>query len=150
MATLVRWNPARDMMHMRNEMNRFMNDLFRGPGHEGNGGGSVGSWLPAVDVYENEQALIFKAELPGFSKDDVHVELKDNVLTLKGERKREVEVKEEQYHRMERSHGTFQRSFALPIGVEAEKAEATFKDGVLELTLPKAEVAKPKRIGISA
>jgi HSP20 family protein len=131
-------------------MNRFMNDLFRGPGHEGNGGGSVGSWLPAVDVYENDQALVFKAELPGFSKDDVHVELKDNVLTLKGERKREVEVKEEQYHRMERSHGTFQRSFALPIGVEAEKAEATFKDGVLELTLPKAEVAKPKRIGISA
>jgi HSP20 family protein len=136
-------------MYMRHEMNRLMNDLFKGS-HEGNGGRSVGSWMPAVDVYENEQALILKAELPGFSKDDVHVELKDNVLTLKGERKREVEVKEEQYHRMERSHGTFQRSFALPIGVEAEKAEATFKDGVLELTLPKAEVAKPKRIGITA
>jgi HSP20 family protein len=137
------------MMYMQHEMNRLMNDLFRG-GHKGNGGRPAGSWMPAVDVYENEQALILKAELPGFSKDDVHVELKDNVLTLKGERKREVEVKEEQYHRMERSHGAFQRSFALPIGVEAEKAEATFKDGVLELTLPKTEVAKPKRIGITA
>ena len=148
MATLTRWNPARDMLHMRHEMGRLMNDLLRGDS-EGNGTGWTGATMPAVDVYENDDALVFKAELPGFSKDDVHVELKDNVLTLKGERKRNLEVKEEHYHRMERSYGTFQRSFALPIGVDAEKAEASFKDGVLKLTLPKAETTKPKRIGIN-
>ena len=149
MPMLVRWNPVRDMLTLRNEMNRLVNDFFRG----GNGGERswwTGSWTPAVDMYENDQALILKAELPGFSKDDVHVELKDNLLTLKGERKRELDVKDAQYHRVERAYGAFQRSFMLPVSVDAEKAEATFKDGVLELKLPKVEEAKPKRISVTA
>ena len=149
MAMLVRWNPLRDMMTIRNEMNRLVNGFLRG----GNGderGWWTGSWMPAVDVYENDQALTLKAELPGFSKDDVHVELKDNLLTLKGERKRELDVKDQQYHRVERAYGAFQRSFVLPVLVDAEKAEATFKDGVLELKLPKVEEAKPKRISVMA
>lgn len=149
MMTLVRLNPVRDMLAMRNEMNRWAKQLFRG-GNGGNEGWWTGSWMPAVDMYESDEALMLKAELPGFSKDDVHVEIKDNLLTLKGERKRETDVKEEQYHRVERSSGSFRRSFVLPVLVDANKAEATFKDGMLELKLPKAEAAKPKRIGISA
>ena len=147
--TLVRLTPARDMIAMRNEMNRWARQRFRA-GTGGNEGRWTGPWMPAVDMYESDEALMLKAELPGFSKDDVHVEIKDNLLTLKGERKRETDVKEEQYHRVERSSGSFRRSFALPVLVDANKAEATFKDGMLELKLPKAEAAKPKRIGISA
>jgi HSP20 family protein len=152
MMTLVRWNPTREMMRTRNEMHRLVNEFFRG-GNGGNGAEgswSAGTWTPAVDMYESDEALTLKAELPGFSKDDVQVEIKDNVLTLKGERKREHDVKEEQYHRVERVYGAFQRSFMLPALIDAGKAEATFKDGVLELKLPKAEEAKPKRIGINA
>jgi HSP20 family protein len=149
MTTLVRWNPMRDMMRTRNEMHRLANEFFRG-GNGSEGGWWAGAWSPAVDMYESEQALTLKAELPGFSKDDVQVDIKDNVLTLKGERKREHNVKEEQYHRVERVFGAFQRSFVLPALIDADKAEATFKDGVLELKLPKAEEAKPKRIGITA
>jgi HSP20 family protein len=149
MMTFVRWNPTRDMMRTRNEMYRLVNEFFRG-GHGGEGGWWAGAWTPAVDMYESDQTLTLKAELPEFSKDDVQVDIKDNVLTLKGERKREHEVKEEQYHRVERVFGAFRRSFVLPALVDADKAEATFKDGVLELKLPKAEQAKPKRIGITA
>lgn len=149
MMTLVRWYPTRDAIRTRNEMHRLVNEFFRGR-NGGEGGRWAGTWTPAVDVYERDQALILKAELPGFSKDDVQVDIKDNVLTLKGERKREQDVKEEQYHRVERMFGAFQRSFVLPALVDADKAEATFKDGVLELKLPKAEEAKPKRIGITA
>jgi HSP20 family protein len=149
MTTLLRWKPTRDMLTIRNEMNRLANEFFRG-GNGGERGWWTSAWTPAVDIYENDQTLTLKAELPGFSKDDVHVEIKDNLLTLKGERKRELDVKEEQYHRVERAYGAFQRSFMLPVLVDTDKAEATFKDGVLELKLPKAEAAKPKRIGISA
>jgi HSP20 family protein len=147
--TLVRWNPTRDMLRTRNEMHRLMNEFFRGT-NGGEGNWWAGAWTPAVDMYESDQALTLKAELPGFSKDDVQVEIKDNVLTLKGERKREHDVKEEQYHRVERAYGAFRRSFTLPALIDAGKAEATFKDGVLELKLPKAEEAKPKRISINA
>jgi HSP20 family protein len=149
MMTLVRWRPAWDTMTVQSDMNRLVNEFFRG----GNGHKNAwrkGSWAPAVDMYESDQALMLKAELPGFSPDDVHVEIKDNVLTIKGERKRESDVKDKQYHRVERAYGAFQRSFKLPALVDANRAEATFKAGVLELKLPKAEEAKPKRVGITA
>jgi HSP20 family protein len=149
MMTLVRWHPTRDVVTRRQEMNRLANEFFRG-GMKGRGGWWAGSWTPAVDMYENDQTLMLKAELPGFSKEDVQVEIKDNMLTLKGERKRETEVKEEQYHRVERAYGAFRRSFMLPVLVDADKAEATFKDGVLELKLPKAEEAKAKAIKVTA
>src|SRR5919108_1482045 len=99
---LARWSPARDMMAMGDEMNRLFNDLFRG-GDVGERSWWAGNWTPAVDLYETAEALVLKAELPGFSKEDVHIELKDNTLTLKGERKREFDVKEEQFHRVERA-----------------------------------------------
>ncbi|MGH8066253.1 MAG: Hsp20/alpha crystallin family protein [Candidatus Entotheonellia bacterium] len=149
MMTLVRWHPTRDVVTRRQEMNRLANEFFRG-GIKGRVGWWAGSRTPAVDMYENDQTLTLKVELPGFSKEDVQVEIKDNMLTLKGERKRETEVKKEQYHRVERAYGAFQRSFMLPVLVDADKAEATFKDGVLELKLPKAEEAKPKAIRVTA
>jgi HSP20 family protein len=108
-----------------------------------------GAWTPPVDIHETDDALILKAELPGFSKNNVNVELKDNSLRLKGQRQDEKEVKEEQYHRRERVYGSFQRTFMLPATVDSEKMTATYKDGVLELRLPKRETAKPKRIAIS-
>jgi HSP20 family protein len=106
--------------------------------------------MPAVDVYEGDEAFTLKAELPGFSKDNVQVEMRENTLTLQGERTREAEAKDSKYHRVERVYGAFRRSIRLPAAVNADKAEAIFKDGVLTLTLPKAELAKPKPVSISA
>ena len=134
---------------MQHEINRFANDFFRSAMRD-KPARWKGAWLPAVDMYEGAEAFTLKAELPGFSKDDVQVEIKDNVLTLKGERKRESDAKKAQYYRVERAYGTFWRSFRLPAFVNADQAEATFKDGLLELTLPKAEETKPKQIRITA
>ncbi len=144
---LARWSPIRDIMSVRDEMNRLFNEVFgKASGEEGTW--LSGAWTPPIDIYETDDALVIKAELPGFSKEDVSVDLKDNTLVLKGERRRETEVKEESYHRMERTYGGFQRSFLLPTMVDQERVKATYKDGVLELRLPKVEVAKPKRIAI--
>jgi HSP20 family protein len=145
---LVRWNPRRDLMQMREEMDRMFNQFVRrGDGEEGTWG--QGTWAPPVDIYETEDAFIMKAELPGFSKEDLQIELHENRLTLRGERKRETEAKEEQYHRIERAYGRFERAFWLPASVDSEKIQASFKDGVLELRLPKSEAAKPKQISIT-
>jgi HSP20 family protein len=145
---LARWNPARDLMQMREEMDRLFSQFVRrGDGEEGTW--ERGIWAPPVDIYETDDAFMLKAELPGFSKEDVQIELHDNRLTMRGERKHETEVKEEQYHRRERAYGRFERAFWLPTPVDADKIQATFKDGVLELRLPKSEAAKPKRITIN-
>jgi HSP20 family protein len=101
-------------------------------------------------LYEGDEAFTLKAELPGFSKDDVQVEMRENTLTLTGKRTRDSEAKDSRYHRVERVYGVFKRSIRLPAAVNADKAEAIFKDGVLTLTLPKAEPVKPKPISISA
>ena len=147
--TLVRWHRARDMHTMPKEMTRLVHEFIHGGMHS-DGVGRGGSWTPAVDIYEGDEAFTVKAELPGFSKDDVQVEMKDNRLTLKGERIHQTDVNEAKYHRVERVYGTFQRSIRLPTMVDVDKAEATFKDGVLKLTLPKAEEVKPKAIRITA
>jgi HSP20 family protein len=149
MMTLVRWHRARNMHAMPNEMTRLMNGFIRG-GRRDDGVGRRGFWAPAVDMYEGDEVITVKAEFPGFSKDDVQVEIKDNRLTLKGERKRETDVKNAQYHRVRRVYGAFERSIRLPAVVDVDRAEATFKDGVLKLKLPKAEEAKPKPITITA
>jgi HSP20 family protein len=109
---------------------------------------SSGAWSPPVDIYETDAALVMKAELPGFNKNDIQIELKENALVIKGERKHESDVKEGNFHRMERVYGTFQRSFLLPTTVDQGKVEAAYKDGILELRLPKVEKAQPKRISI--
>jgi HSP20 family protein len=145
---LMQWNPARDLMQMREEMNRLFNQFFReGDGEEG--AWLTGAWTPPVDIHETDEALILKAELPGCSKDDVHIELYNNRLTLRGERKHETEVKEERYHRRERAYGSFQRVFQLPATIDQDKVTASFQNGILELRLPKSEAAKPKRIAVA-
>jgi HSP20 family protein len=149
MMILVRGYRARDVHAMQNDMKRKVNALFGG--HATNKRAPAkAAWMPPVDLTEGDEAFTLKVELPGFSKDDVQVEIKDNRLTLKGERKRETEVQEAQYHRAERAYGSFQRSIRLPVAVDADKAEAIFKDGLLKLTLPKADAAKPKLIRITA
>jgi HSP20 family protein len=109
---------------------------------------STRSWAPPVDIYETEDAIVLKAELPGVDPKDVEVRVEDNTLYLKGERKFEKEVKEQNYHRVERSYGSFARSFSLPNSISADKVKAEFKDGLLTLTMPKREEAKPKTIKI--
>lgn len=146
---LVRWSPARNPMQMREEIDRLFNQFFgRGcDGEEATWG--QGIWAPPVDIYETDEAFVLKAELPGFTKEDVDIKIQGNQLILRGERKRETEAKEEQYHRIERAYGRFKRAFWLPTTVDSEKIQATFKNGVLELRLPKSEAATPKQIPIT-
>jgi HSP20 family protein len=105
-------------------------------------------WAPACDIYETEKEVVVKAELPGLKKENVNVSIENNVLTIYGERKFEEETKNEKYHRVERTHGEFMRSFTLPAFVDIARIGAEFKDGILMLTLPKREEAKPKQIEV--
>ncbi len=145
---LAQWTPRGNLQSFQDEMNRMFNQFFQGGTGEEAGWG-VHTWAPPVDIYETDDALILKAELPGVSKDDVSIDIHQNTLILRGQRKHEAEVKEENYHRVERAYGTFQRSFMLPTLVDQEHVQATYTDGVLELRLPKSEAAKPKRIAIT-
>ncbi len=145
---LVRWTPMGDLQSFQHEMNRMFDQFFRGGNGETSGTG-LSSWTPAVDIHETDDGFIIKAELPGVSKDDISIDVHQNTLTLRGQRTHESAVKNERYHRVERAYGTFQRSFVLPAMVDHDKVQATYKDGVLELHLPKSEAAKPKRISIN-
>ena len=144
---LARWTPMGHLASFQDEMNRMFNQFFRSGGEEAEGG--LRTWAPPVDIYETDDAVVLKAELPGVAKEDVSIEIHDNTLFLRGQRKHEAEVKEENYHRVERAYGTFQRAFVLPTVVDQEHVQATYHDGVLELRLPKAESAKARRIAIS-
>lgn len=149
--TIVRWmDPFRELSTIQERMNQLFEDFAgrtRG-GREGELG--VGAWAPSVDVRESGDEFVVTAELPGLEKDQVNVEYKDGILTLRGERKQEREEKEESYHRMERSYGAFHRSFTLPGTIDEEKVSAKMKNGVLEIRLPKKEAAKPKQIKVAA
>jgi HSP20 family protein len=146
---IVRWSPFRDsfrdMVGLQDEVNRLY-DTFS----KVNDTQSLveGSWAPSVDIHENKDEIVIDAELPGMNQKDISVTVTDNVLTIKGEKRQEKEVKEENYYRVERSYGAFSRSFTLPVGVKAEQIKATYKDGVLKISLPKAEETKPKQISI--
>lgn len=107
-------------------------------------------WIPAVDVFEKDDRFVVKAELPGMKEDDINVSVVGDTLSIKGEKKTETEVKDEDYYRCERSYGTFYRSIPLPSNIDANKIEASFDDGVLEVTLPKSAKVKPKKIAVSA
>ena len=144
---IVRWEPFRDLMASQREFDRMFREAFSPL--VGNGEASTRTWAPPVDIYENGDSLVLKAELPGINPDDVEVRVEDNTLYLKGERKFEKEVKEENYHRVERAYGSFARTFSLPNSIDSDKVAANYKDGVLTLTLPKREEAKPKSIKIT-
>lgn len=143
---IVRWEPFRDLMTTQKEFERLFREAFSPM--QGETEVSTRSWAPPVDIYETEDAIILKAELPGIDPKDVEVRVEDNTLYLKGERKFEKEVKEQNYHRVERSYGSFARSFSLPNSINADQVKAEFKDGLLTLTMPKREEAKPKTIKI--
>ena len=129
---LVRWDPFQELVTINHRLGRTWGESF------------------PVDIYEKDDALVVKAELPGVGKEDLDVRVEDGVLTLQAERKRGTEVSEESSYRMERVYGSFTRSFTLPTTVDASKVAATYKDGVLEVTVPKAETAKPKKVEIRA
>lgn len=150
--TLIRWNPTRELttfpfesLNMQREINRMFDNFFRGGIQDD---GAISFLTPAVDIAEGDNEYTVRAELPGVSKDDVRITMQDNILTIRGEKKEEKETKESNYHRTERSYGSFQRSFTLPTHVKSDKIEASHKDGVLTITLPKAEEAKPKQIEV--
>ncbi len=144
---IVRWQPFRDLVTTQDRFDRLFNDTLSRFFDDGEV--ISRSWAPAVDIYETDQDVVLKAELPGLDPKDVEIRVEDGTLYLKGQRKFENEVKEENYHRVERSYGSFTRSFALPSSVNSEKAKAEYKDGLLTLTLPKREEAKPKTIQIN-
>jgi HSP20 family protein len=151
--SIVRWEPFRHMLTLQDRMNRMFDESFqgasRGTAASDEDWALGGSWAPAVDIYEQDGNIVLKAELPGVDSKDVDIRLENNVLTLRGERKLDTEVKRENYHRVERTYGSFTRSFTLPTVVDQEKIKADYKDGVLRVTLPKREEAKPKQISIA-
>jgi HSP20 family protein len=142
--TIVRWEPFRELSSLQTEMNRLFNAAFDQPG--GNGGAR--RWSPAMDLVETDDHFVLRADLPGMTESDVNIELEDNVLTVAGERKAEHEDKREGYYRVERAFGSFSRALTLPKGVDPEAVTADFKNGVLEVRVPKPEQRKPRKIAI--
>lgn len=151
--SLVRRNTANDLMtfpsgilSMQREINNLFDTFFRGSVEDS--GLVTTAWNPAVDITEHDSTFVVKVELPGVSRDDVRITIQDNMLTIRGEKKQEKEIKGTNAHRTERSYGAFQRTFSLPSSVKADAIEARYADGVLTITLPKAEEAKRKEIEV--
>ena len=145
MSNLTRWEPAREMMTLREAMDRLFDDAFTRPLSIRDG------WsAPAIDMYQTDDEIVVKASLPGFKADDVQINITGDVLTLRGEMKHEDEKKEKAWHLREQRWGSFERSVALPTNVVADRANADFENGVLTITLPKAEEAKPRTISVKA
>lgn len=139
---VIRWDPFREMTQQtQSQINKLVDQVW---------GGRQESWLPAIDVFDTKDAVVLKAELAGMDPDDIQIEVEDNVLTVKGERRFEEAVDEERYYRVERRFGSFQRSLALPQGVRGEDISASYEDGILTISVPKVEEEKPKRIEVKA
>jgi len=141
--SLIRWDPFREFSTLPRRFGGFFDKDWEVPM-------STTAWSPSVDVFENQNEVVFTAELPGMNAKDIDVKLENNVLTLKGERHFEKETKEENYHRVERAYGNFSRAFTLPTAVNADKITAEYKDGILKIVLPKKEETKAKPIKIAA
>ncbi|MEO0070648.1 MAG: Hsp20/alpha crystallin family protein [candidate division WOR-3 bacterium] len=143
---LTTWDPFREMVSLRDELDRLFDSVFgRFPRERGEA-----YWTPPLDIEETEDAIIVRVELPGMSKEDIKVNLSGDTLTISGERKQEMEKKGKTYYRIERAYGKFQRTVTLPAEVEGDKAKASYKNGVLELNLPKSEKSKAREITIVA
>ena len=144
---IVKYDPFRELNAFQNELNRLFSGAFpRGFSQEEM---SRGGWNPSVDIYESKDQLVLEADLPGMKREDVEVSIENNVITLKGERKFEKTDEGDNYHRVERSYGSFTRSFTLPNTVSAEGAEADFSNGILRVSLPKREEIKARKIEIT-
>lgn len=144
---VIRWTPFRELSTVQDRVNRLFEDAMKAPYRADEGLAST-AWAPAVDIYETDKEIVLKAELPEMQEKDIDIKVEDNVLCLTGERRMEKEIKEENYHRIERAYGSFNRSFTLPRTVDREGIKAAYKDGVLKVTLPKKEETKPKQIKI--
>jgi HSP20 family protein len=145
MRTLSRFEPLRGVSSLQDQINRLFNDVFERPGEESN----LTSWAPAVDIFETEHELVVKADLPDIDPKDLDIRVENNILSIRGERKFENKVSEDKYLRVERAYGSFSRSFSLASTVNSEAIKADYQNGVLTLTVPKREEAKPKQIKVS-
>lgn len=142
--TLVRWSPWRDIMSVQDEMNRLFNGLAKRRGDYGAGE----EWVPAVDISETDEGFIVTADVPGITSEDIKITVSNNVLTLRGEKKNVREESKENFHRVERVYGSFERTFSLPSSVDSDNIRASYRNGVLEVKLPKSKEAKPQEIKI--
>jgi HSP20 family protein len=142
---IVRWSPFRELVSLQDEMNKIFDEFFtRRTGERAN----PGLWAPALDISETDSEIVVKADLPGVKKDDVSISITNNILVIRGEKKREVEENKENFHRVERLYGSFHRSIELPAVVQTDKVNASFENGVLTIILPKSEEVKPQEIEI--
>jgi HSP20 family protein len=145
MRAISRWEPFRGVTTLQDQLNRLFNEGFERAGEES----SLSAWAPAVDIYETEHELVVKADLPDVDPKDLDIRVENNLLTIRGERKFEKKVSEENYLRVERSYGSFARSFTLANTVNSEAIKAEYQNGVLTLSIPKREEAKPKQIKVN-
>jgi HSP20 family protein len=146
MTLLTRWEPVRELATLQDRLNRLFNEPFGSVSSQETL--AAGAFVPPVDVYEDEQGIRLKMEVPGIEEKDIDIRLENNVLTVRGERKLEKETKEENYHRIERSYGNFTRSFTLPNSVNPEEVKASYSKGVLTIKLGKRAEARPKQIKV--
>jgi HSP20 family protein len=144
MATLVRWEPFRELGALQSEMSRFMNGLIEGPGRV------TQSWVPALDVWETESELVYAFDLPGIPEEKIALEVSDDTLTISAEREKVAEESGDRFYRFERRYGSFSRAVGLPQGVDESKISADYKDGVLEVRVPKPEEQRPRRIPLGS
>jgi len=151
--SLVRWKPSYDLpfssglLDVQREINRMFDNFFREGSQEGDSLATT-AWMPPVDIEELDHQFTVQVELPGVVKDDVKIVMQDTILTIRGEKKQEKQSKSTTYQRVERLYGSFQRSFTLPAAVRSDQIEATFKDGILTVTVPKAEEAQARQIEV--
>ena len=144
---IVRWDPARELVAMQERLNRYFDDFGRRPEDDVM---TRGDWMPAVDIFQSDASeVVLKAELPGLKREDIDVQVENNTLTIKGQRRQDSEVKKEHYHRVERCYGAFSRSFSLPNTIDSTKVRAEYHDGVLTVTLPMREESKPRQIQVA-
>ncbi len=143
---IIRWDPFRDLVTLREKMNRLFEDAVTARGEDRDMIAST--WTPSVDIYETEDSIVLNAEVPGINEKDIEIKIEDNTLTLKGDRKFEKETTEENYHRIERSYGSFFRSFSIPRNVDQEKINAEHDNGVIRITMPKRPESKPKTVKV--
>ena len=145
---IVRWDPFSRMAALQDQINRLFDDSIAGSDARSDSVAAC-AWRPVVDIYETENGMILKAELPGIRKENVSIEVKDNILTIKGERVSDQDVGEEKYYRRERCFGSFFRSFTLPDAIDPENIKAKFKDGILEIEIPRPEAETPKQVKVN-
>ena len=145
--TIIKWSPAREIASLQQGINRLFEDVFSQPG--GYDPDTMGAWRPPVDIVDTTEAILIYVEIPGVDKDEVDIEVKDNVLTIRGERVVDSRIGNGSYYRSERVFGKFGRSFALPAMIRTDNIKANFKNGVLKISIPKPEEEKPRQVTIN-